>query len=443
MAFSGVIGALSSLLDPNASWEDRVRPGAYTSPSGNRIEFQCEAVSRETEKRTTAYDFAGVNESYVQDRGYGSRRYPLTCYFSGPNCDRLATAFEAALLENGIGQLEHPLYGDIDNAIPFGSISRRDDLKGAANQSVVEVTFWSTLTSPYPASSLDALNEITGALDGFDLAAAQQFDAMADVASGASMASLKGSIRRFLAETNAAFDEINAATSGQPLYDAMSLANQAVDTLVGQPILLAQRLTNLTNAPARALDSLLERIAVYQAMAERLLGLDTGSSKGSTEAQRTKAANTVAAQDLMLSGCVSGLVRSVTTHRFRTRPEAIEAAATVVALHERVTAWRDAEYANLGENSVGIRRGNIDTGTANQALQSSVALTTGYLVQISFSLLPERRITLDRDRTIVDLCAELYGTVDDRLDYFISTNSLSASEILEVPKGRRIVYYRA
>jgi len=70
-----------------------------------------------------------------------------------------------------------------------------------------------------------------------------------------------------------------------------------------------------------------------------------------------------------------------------------------------------------------------------------VALTAGFLVEISFNLKQERRIILTRNRSIIDLVAELYGTVDDQLDFLISSNDLSGSEILEVPKGREIVYY--
>jgi len=48
---------------------------------------------------------------------------------------------------------------------------------------------------------------------------------------------------------------------------------------------------------------------------------------------------------------------------------------------------------------------------------------------------------LSRDRTIIDLVGELYGNIDDELDFFINSNNLSGNEILELPKGKEIVYY--
>lgn len=83
----------------------------------------------------------------------------------------------------------------------------------------------------------------------------------------------------------------------------------------------------------------------------------------------------------------------------------------------------------------------VDTGETYQALQESVALSTGFLVALSFTLVQERRFFLKRSRNYVELVAELYGTVDDRLDFFINTNGLSGDEMIELPAGREIVYY--
>ena len=75
------------------------------------------------------------------------------------------------------------------------------------------------------------------------------------------------------------------------------------------------------------------------------------------------------------------------------------------------------------------------------ALLDSVTKAVGYIVSISFSLKTEKTIILTENRSILDLVAELYGELDDKLDFFINTNNLSGSEILELPRGREIVYY--
>src|SRR5690606_7543295 len=139
---------LETAVNPFGSWRDRVKEGAYKSPSGTRIRFDFEDVSRSFEARGTVFEFPGIDNASVQRTGISSRRYPLTCYFTGATCDLEAASFEAALSEPGIGTLQHPLYGEIP-VTPFGEIERRDDLVRAANQSIVTVTFWTTTGVPY------------------------------------------------------------------------------------------------------------------------------------------------------------------------------------------------------------------------------------------------------------------------------------------------------
>lgn len=52
-----------------------------------------------------------------------------------------------------------------------------------------------------------------------------------------------------------------------------------------------------------------------------------------------------------------------------------------------------------------------------------------------------RSSRLDRPRALIELTAELYGVVDERLDFMITTNDLTPNEILELPAGREIVWY--
>ena len=117
----------------------------------------------------------------------------------------------------------------------------------------------------------------------------------------------------------------------------------------------------------------------------------------------------------------------------------IAAAAAVLEQMDAMVAWRDAAFADLV--TIDDQSQAIDTGEAYAALQSVVSLTAGYLIQASFSALPERAIVLDRARTIVDLCAELYGTVDGKLDLLISTNDFTGDELIELPPNRRVLWY--
>jgi prophage DNA circulation protein len=439
MAFPAIPAALAGVLGMGSSggtWEDRLQSAAYTSPSGTKIYFDFEDVSRVVSKRGTVWEFTDVNGGYVQDTGHGPRQYPLRCYFSGNKCDLIATAFEAALLEKGTGQLDHPLYGSFP-AVPFGDIARRDDLKNAANQVVVEVTFFTTITNIYPSGQGDPLDEVLLALDGFDVAAAQQLADSTNLATVASKANAVASIRKLLKLVSSALTAASDATASvnREFRSAQSTVNYGLDVLIGQPLQLGLQLSNLITAPARALAGIESRLTGYANLAQSIFsssaaaGALSGITLGSLRARLT---NDARIADHFAMASVAGAVLSVTRNKFTTRPDAISAAASVMDHFDAVVAWRESIFGALDQ---------VDTGESYQALQSAVSLVAGYLVEISFVLLPERRIVLDRARTIIDLASEIYGSVDDRLDFLIDSNGLSGSEILELPRGRSIVYY--
>lgn len=439
----GVPSALAGLLgleDAGESWEDRIAQAAYRSPKGTRIRFDFEDVSREVEARGTAWEFPGVDGAYIQRTGFGARQYPLRAFFSGATHDRIADAFLAALLEPGTGQLEHPRYGTM-RAVPFGKITQRDDLKTAANQTVIEVAFFTTLGTVYPSGDSDAQNEILAALGNFDVEAAQQFSADTNLLSAASRANLKGTVRGLLRDISGALQSVSDSVSSvrREFADTVSTINYGIDVLVGQPLLLARQVMDLINAPARAIAGIQSRLEGYADLADRIFGSDAGRpGRGviiaGVGSSLTKTSNDFHAASLVGMSAVSGTVRSSLSHEFATKPEALEAAAEILGLFDEMVAWRDGGFADIGQ---------IDTGGAYQALHQAVSLTAGKLIDASFTLVPERRIVLDRPRTIVDLAAELYGSVDDRLDFLIASNKLTGSEILELPRGKMIAYYDA
>lgn len=409
------------------AWNERLREAAYTSPGGTRIRFDYEDVSRKFDKKTAAFDFPDADGTYVQDLGNTGRRYPLRLIFWGGDCDLQAAAFEGILAERGQGQLEHPMYGKVD-VVPFGAVSRRDDLQSAANQAIIEVTFWETIGLVYPTRQSDPGSQVLSAVDEYNEAAAKDFEDGIDVDGAAERVTLKSTFRATIDTVSSGLKTVaGTQDSVRKQFNAVNDSiNQGIDTLVAQPLALASQTSILIQAPARAAAGISARLDAYGGLASSII---SGSSAGDSRENNT---NNFHPRDLTASGAVAGAVLSVVNNQFERKSDALEAAEEVLGQFEAVNAWRDSNLAALGI---------VDAGGAYQKLQEAVALTAGFLVEISFSLKRERRITLDRPRTIIDLAAELYGSIDDRLDFMIQSNSLSGSEILELPAGREIVYY--
>lgn len=409
------------------AWQDRIREAAYTTPSGLRLTFLYENVTKAFDKKTSAFNFPDADGTFIQDNGRTGRRIPLRLFFTGDDYDLEAATFEDGLAEKGQGKLEHPIYGTLD-VVPFGTISRRDDLKTAANQAILEVTFWETINLLFPAAQTDPGAEVLAAVDEYNEAVSEQFEEVLDLDTAVEEATFKNeyrivvdvaqSILQGIADTQ---DDVRQTFNA--VFDSIS---SGLDTLVGEPLTLAFQTTILLQTPARAEQNIRARLDAYTNMVTSLIGTVRSAGNDSQNS------NAFQNDDLFASTGVTGAIVSVVNNQFLTKSEAIGAAEEILALAAAVTVWRDANYESLGE---------IDTGSAYQQFQEAVALTAGFLVEISFSLRQEKRIILDRARTIIDLAAELYGEVDPQLDFLITSNELSGSEILELPKGREIVWF--
>lgn len=405
------------------AWQDRLREAAYTAPDGTRASFAYEDVRRIIEKKTTSFEFPDADGTFVQDLGTTGRRYPLRLFFWGEDYDQEAEAFEALLTQRGAGKLDHPIYGSVD-VVPFGQITRRDDLKTAANQAVIELTFWETTGLVYPTAQADPGGAVAASVSEFNDAAAGEFEETADVSTVGKRLPLKNLYSRFLEQTASILESVAGAEGGvESRFDTIKTSiDNGLDVLVNDPLTLAYQTALFIQEPGRAASEITTTLESYG----ELIGLIVDAVNG------PDTPNSLRLEDLYGQAYVTGSIVAAANSDFATKTEAIGAAETILGQFSDLVAWRDAEFDRLNE---------IDTGEAYQKLLASVTTTAGFLVELSFSLKQERRIVLDRARTVIDLTAELYGEVDEQFDFFITSNNLSGDEYFELPAGREIVYY--
>ena len=124
--------------------------------------------------------------------GHSGRRYPMRLFFWGDDYDTESDLFESLLSERGTGRLDHPIYGSVD-VVPFGAVSRRDDLKTGANQAVFDVTFWETIGLIYPTGQTDPASELLTALDEYNAAVSSEFDNITSLDTAIEQSTLKNS----------------------------------------------------------------------------------------------------------------------------------------------------------------------------------------------------------------------------------------------------------
>ncbi len=437
------------------SWIDRLKEAALTSPSGIRRIFNFENVRVSVNKRDSVREFPEYNGAFVQNFGIGVTSYPLLCIFWGDNHDDEADGFLNMLSEAGLFILEHPLYGRFENIVPLGPITRRDDLKTAANQSIFEVNFVQSSAFTFPGSRTSEGDAIESDLENFGIAQENEFGEGIEIASSREQVSLIDSVK---AKVGAVVRQLSAiAATVQEIEnefnDAVDFIESNINSLVGTPIQLARQIINLVQLPARAGARISATLSAYSNLLTATIsdanGLFSPTAGNSIDNQFfnselfARASYSAMLQSAKSTGDSTGelsgesledflAVESSEQQPFSTQSEIISTVEFLAGENQRLTAWSEANRAALDL---------LDTGESSSYLTSASQGVAGFLIGVSFSARQERIMVLTERRNLIELCAELYGVLDSAFDFLILSNDLSGDEIYELPVGRRIRYY--
>lgn len=394
---------------------ERLEAAEYTSPDGQIvIPFSYEELTTQIVKKTTAYDFPDADGTFVQDLGLAGRRFPLRIYLHGDDYDLAAQEFERALEQAGPGTLSHPTAGP-RLVVPFGTITRREDLSRQAGQAVYEIVFYETLPQIYPEADPVALSS-----DEFDDAAATDFEENTGLDSVVDQAQEKPKFLRELERVKSQLDPLAQTVQElrrqfESIYESIVTG---VDILLGIPATLAFQVLQLIKLPITAAQTIENKIRGYRDLILTTLAGGPASS-----------ANDLQVRGLIASGALAALAQELPGEIYRSRAEAVQASAALVDLFLVIAQWRDERPPELQ-----------DGGESYQRLLELVTRNAQELIRQSFDLAQERAEVLAEPETIVELAARLYGD-PDQLDQLINENNFTGSEILLVPEGRRVVYY--
>ena len=438
------------------AWQDRLRTPSLTSPSGIVMTFLYENVSTSFTPHATVFEFPDVDGSYVQVLGRSGRRMPLRLIISGEDYDQEARKLMAMLLETGISVLVHPLYGTF-NVVPVGDIARRDDLKTGGNQAVFDVEFFETNKLLFPTNTNSPGDVVLSAINGFNIAGPDELLEVLDLDTVLEEASLKDRYEALLSRAKVALSAVAAVkddveSTFEAVFDSINLG---IDTLIRDPLTLANQTQVLMQLPARSGALISDRLDAYGNLLETIvgnatLGNPTAAEGGTgvpgtvyTQTNDAQGANAFRNDYLFAANALIGAITSTVDNTFEIRSEAVSAANSIMEMCDRLNFWKDLNLqdpsASLETPPVGL--GVIDEGGTYQQVQNACAQAAGFLVFISFSVKQERSITLDVPRSPLDLESELYGTAGENLDFLINSNDLQGDEIFHLPAGRTIVYY--
>lgn len=428
----------------------------YTSPSGKEFSFAFENLSKETDLKTATFTFPEKDGAYIQSLGRGGRRFPMTCIFTGEDCNIKADNFEAALEERGVGSLQHPVYGT-RSVVPTGSIKRNDGLVTEYNTSTVEITFSETLSKEQVLkSSVELSGEVSEAMEKFADSSIAEFSAivtLVDASETMTMAEVMGKTAELVTDQMDKFVKDGSSN----WLDDMSKAVNDKYTAIRRAVKEATKYTNnirqfsstilaAMRLPAAVICAPMEVISTYSNLVTETINMfkkdPIGVNKIKNQFANTKFAimGAVASLCEVLSfGCAnSGSSDGGSSGSkgnsggFKSREDAMNTVTEIIKLYDTVKDFCDTKI----EKNV-----YVETEESYVAFQDVVTKTVAQIIESSFSLRNRRIIVLDRDRALIELVGELYQDIDSNLDEFIMDNHLNWETLKILPMGSEVSYY--
>lgn len=402
---------------------------SYKSPSSQVVDFDYEDLSSEIEKKTTVFESAIGDGTYVQDWGNTSGRFPMLCIFHGDDYIDRAKAFITALLEKGAGTLTHPIYGDV-NVIATGVINRTDPLVTNSGEIVFSVTFHETIT-------LDETTETSLAQSFEDLNEASYltFSDNMKLEDPGDKAAFRYRVVESISAAKSALKQSSEAVSNvqDKTDDIADSITRGIDTTLGDPLTLARQVQILMGEPRRTRELIKDKITAYHNMALSIF-------EDTINEATLEAANLFHLNNLIAKAILANMSLAMLDADYETKTEHIAAIDTLMTEMESYRVWYDANYGVLEPST--LEPSQVNTGDGLWELRAVMTGVSALLIEMATTAKTEMRMTLSAERTPLDLCFELYGTVDfDIFDKFIGHNEIVGDEWFLIPKGKYIVWY--
>lgn len=425
---------LKSDAEPSAikTSYDRLKPAAYTSPSGVRTELRySNALEKTFSHKLDSYTYNGINGALIQDLGTAGDVYPMVWYLAGNDYDTASLAFETSLRETGIGTLEHPVYGR--KRVVVASVRRQDDPINGGGIGAFTVQFRETLEfTPEGTKNATEVSE-TKLAEANDASVNEFANVALDVI---------GDVIKFkddvLGAVNLIANTLDSVISASS--DAIVLFNQIkrdietnINTIINFPDTLARQIQIMTQLTTTSGGSTSETLIALSQLTADITNYDIIGGRAS-EVNRSLIA------ELIVGSAINSSAIVIQDQSYETKTSTFEALdnlqSILVASTELVDEKQEGFSGNIFEKQYFSQLDSF------QFIMSLVNNVKTDLQLRAFDAKLERSFVAGRDYQLLELCSLLYGAVDDEtLDFFIETNSLEDNEFIIVPAGRDIVFY--
>lgn len=407
------------------SWLDKVKNG-MTIVTGDDERYTPDWLnaSFKTEYRHSLLEFIDVQGTYVDRRNRIGIKYNMEIYFQGADHIDIAKKFRESTDNNREPWLiEHPMYDiitvqpialDYDNS--QGNVTK---ITGTVIETIQNVN--SNFLGTLPIDEIEILNSQTTDLAVNSITETPGPEDVNSMAAANSNTFKKG-VR------------IIESASGdyEAYYDAFNTAATFINSATATPLLAMNSLIRVIQMPGLFAAEVKQRIGVltgtFDDLRQIIFGQVTVASKQIYSAQQI---GSVAAMCLAAA--------SPLPSDYKNADEVLEVLDKISGRYSQLVTDLDS----LQTSNAGGPLSFVIDAELILSLDRLVKVTVTNLFTIALNSRTERTFICDQDTNWITLTHKLYGldAIDANINELMNNNKFTLDEILQIPKGRKIVYY--
>lgn len=404
------------------SWIDQINSN-FIIKLGDGKEFQPEWMnaSTSTEYNIAEFEFPEIEGTLVKRGTPKGRRYNLEIFFQGDDNLDVSKAFEISARDNRAWTISHPMYGSI--IVQPTSLSFDDT---QFNVSKITGTIIETIVEDSPQALTDPIDKIT--------ADKEELDAVFEESFATDVIPSTTDKNQMSTNLNTIFDagKALAGDASEEYFNLFNAAESAILDATEEPLLAIRAINEVITAPALFAESVKDRIALFTNQFDRLsIGLSSITEPSKKKIYESNVG--------IIMGTVALAVANPIDGDYSSRPAVISRIEEILTIYNAYIANLDVLQTDNG----GTPESYIPDSESLIALNDLMNFAVANLFDIALNAQQERTIIVEKNSNVVLLTHRLYGLdIDDALmNQLIDNNGIGINEMLEIKKGRKIVYY--
>ena len=399
------------------SWESDIDNIVFTIITGDGKEWKpkWKNAVKTVDYNSSVFEFINVEGALVLRQKPKGRKFDLEFYFDGENAVNIGNSFEFSARDSRVWKVKHPFYGDF-KCQPI-SLSQDNSF---LNVSKFVVPVIETITDAYPTPAPVFEDEIKAQVAVVNEAQAQALEQSKELD--------KIELAQNVSYLDKVYSKIIKADEDLKTFKGIvSEVVIEISNVASTGLSITRGIQALINYPATIEQTVEARFIALKESISGILDTFTGN-KNQFEAV---CGSIVTAMQLAVSINI--------VDDYNTRKKVKDHQDKLIVENNRYLAFLDSLQTDRADSDDSY----IPNFDSQNELNTLVNLTLSNLYNIAFSAKQEREYVLDKDSNPILLTHKFYGLDknDLNLENFINTNDIGLTEILNIRKGRKIVYY--